>query len=117
MNITISHSDFKTQLLELRIPGYFYAPRLLLNGVAVKRIDGVHTVLNDAGHEVSITLNSNFFYRLPQLLIEQDEIKIISKAGWIQFAGWKKTPPLQWFNSSLKLFAMSKSTKKLNKSS
>jgi hypothetical protein len=116
MNITISHSDFKTQLLEISIPGYFYAPRLLINGIAVKRIDGVYTVLDDAGHEVAIRLNSNFFYRLPQLLIEQDDIKIVSKAGWIQFAGWKKTPPVQWFNATLKLLAMFRPEKKLNKS-
>jgi hypothetical protein len=117
MNITISHSDFKTQLLEISIPGYFYAPRLLVNGSAVRRINGVYTVLNDGGHEVAIRLNSNLFYRLPQLLIEQDEIKIMCKAGWIQFAGWKNTPPVQWFNSTLKLSAMFRSVKKLNKSS
>lgn len=92
MDITISHPDFKTQLLELRISGYFLAPKILLNGVHVKRFAGAYLVLNDIGHEVSVRLNSSAFNRLPQLLIDEDEITI-SHAGWTQFAGWKKSLP------------------------
>jgi len=49
-------------------------------------------VLNDAGQEVTITINTSAFNRLPQLLIDQDEIKL-SRAGWTQFAGWEKSVP------------------------
>lgn len=67
MDITILHPEFMTQLLEMRVSGYWSAARILLNGVPVKRMSGEYSVLNDAGHEVSIRLNSSVFNMLPQL--------------------------------------------------
>jgi hypothetical protein len=115
MNITISHPEFKTQLLELRVSGRFDAPLVLLNGAVVRRSDRVYTVLNDAGHEVSITLNSNIFYHLPQCLIEQESIKITGKAGWRQFAGWQKTWIAQLFFGLLRVPVMLLRIKKVNR--
>ncbi|MET3106863.1 hypothetical protein AAKU67_002385 [Oxalobacteraceae bacterium GrIS 2.11] len=101
MDITIAHPDFKTQLLEIRISGYFHSPAILLNGAAIKRVGGVYTVLNDAGHDVVVELNSSFFYRLPQLLIEHEATRITGTTGWSQYAGWKKTWLAQLLKSSL----------------
>ena len=76
MDITILHPEFMTQLLEMRISGYWSSPRILLNGVQVKRTGGEYAVTNDAGHEVSVRLNSSVFNMLPQLLIELSLIHI-----------------------------------------
>jgi hypothetical protein len=116
MDITISHPDFKTQLLEIRISGYFYTPRILLNGVPVKRLGRVYTLLNDSGHDVTVEMNRCFFYRLPELQIDQDSIKLAGKAGWTQFAGWKKSGVAKWVGATLKLLVTFKPIKKLNKS-
>jgi len=116
MDITISHPDFKTQLLEIRVSGYLYTPRILLNGVPVKRLGGAYTLLNDSGHDVLVELNSSLFYRLPELLIEQDSIKIVGKAGWTQFPGWKKTWAAKRIGATLKLLVTVNPMKKLNKS-
>ena len=115
MNITISHPEFMTQLLELRISGYWSSPRILLNGVPVKRLDGEYSVLNDAGHEVSIKLNSSVFNMLPQLLVDGAAITIRSDSGWTQFAGWRKTVLVQWGNQAVALLLNAVRSKKLNK--
>jgi len=104
MDITIPHPDFKTQLLEMRISGRLLAPRILLNGVLVKRSKGMYSVLNDCGHEVTIRLNSSVFDRLPQLLIEHEEIRIGNTAGWTQFTGWKRPLAVQWAYAAMKSF-------------
>jgi hypothetical protein len=115
MDITILHPEFMTQLLEMRISGYWSTPRILLNGVMVKRRAGEYAVLNDAGHEVSVRLNSSVFNMLPQLLIDGEEIRVRTDAGWTQFAGWKKSIPLQWGNQALQFFLSAERSKKLNK--
>ncbi len=91
MDITIDHRDFKTQLLELRAPGYFGLPTILLNGVPVRKVDGAYTVLNDAGLEMLVTIRTGPFDPLPQLLIEQEAIRLIGRPGWTQFAGWRQS--------------------------
>jgi hypothetical protein len=124
MDITISHPEFKTQLLELRVSGLLRAPRIVINGVLVKRLDNTYTVLNDAGNEVVIRLNGNIFYRLPEVLVENNPVQLVGKAGWKQFAGWKKTGPAQWTIATLKItkrlavktVTVFVSSKKLNKS-
>lgn len=115
MDITILHPEFMTQLLEMRITGYFSAPRILLNGVVVKRMAGEYAVTNDAGHEVSVKLYSSVFNMLPQLLIDGAEIRIRSDAGWTQFAGWKKSIPMQWGNQAVQFLLNSARVKKPNK--
>lgn len=117
MDITVGHRDFKTQLLEIRVSGYFCSPRILLNSVSVKRNNGEYSVLNDVGNEVIVQLNSNIFNRLPQLLIESEEIKIFGNPGWTQFAGWKKTWLVQWLAATLHAMQMLSRAKKLNKTS
>lgn len=106
MNFTIAHPEFKTQLLELRVSGLFCRPVILLNGVPLRPstgwLSGVYLILNDAGQETRVTLNSHFLYKLPRVLIELDEIKLNGKADWKQFAGWKKTVPSLWFAALLK---------------
>jgi len=114
MDITIAHPDFKTQLLEMRISGVFYAPRILINGVPVKKFDGVYAVLNDAGQEVTIRINTSIFNRLPQLLIEQDEIRL-SRAGWTQFAGWDKSFPAVRARAAFRAVLALAAGRKLNK--
>jgi uncharacterized protein YdeI (BOF family) len=124
MDITISHPDFKTQLLELSVSRLFRGPRILINGVVVKRIDGVYTVFNDAGHEVVIEVNANLFYRLPQVLIELQSVPVTGKAGWRQFAGWENTAIARRTAVTLKMtkrlavksIASAMSVTKLNKS-
>ena len=96
MDITIPHPEFKTQLLEMRISGYFSTPWILLNGVRVRRADGTYTVINDAGQEVAVRLNTSLFATLPQVLIEDDEIRIRTDTGSTQFAGWHQVFPVRW---------------------
>ena len=114
MDITISHPDFKTQLLEMRTSSYFLSPKILLNGVVVKRFGGVYSVLNDTGNEVTVRLNSSIFNRLPQLLIDQDDISI-SHGGWTQFAGWKRSLPIVFVRASAKFCTALIRGRKMNK--
>lgn len=104
MDFTIVHPDFKTQLLVLRAPGYFGSPSVWLNGMQVKRQDGVLTVLNDIGLEVNITLRSSPFDRLPQLLIDDSDIRLGFVPGWSQFAGWQRSLLLRWVPLARQLF-------------
>jgi len=116
MNITISHPDFKTQLLEIRISGYFCGSAILLNGAAIKRVGGVYTVLNDLGHDVAIQMNSSFFYRLPQVLIDHEAAQITGGPGWSQYAGWKHTWLVQLLKSTLRIAFMVTRANRFNKS-
>jgi len=115
MDITISHPEFKTQLLEMRISGYFSSPRILLNGVLVKRVDGEYALLNDAGNEVSVKLHTSPFNMLPQMLIEDEEIRIRTDGGWTQFAGWKKLFAVLWDHPAAKSLLKANRVKKFNK--
>ncbi len=120
MNITLSHPDFKTQLLELRVSGVFSVPRLWLNGLPVKGSKGLFSetcsVCNDAGYETAIVVNSHLFYRLPQVLIDQDDVRLAGKAGWTQYKGWKKSVPMVWLTALLKGVGSMTQFRKLNKS-
>jgi len=120
MNITISHPEFKTQLLELRVTGLFFRPSLWLNGFPVRGSKGViseaYCVFNDAGQETAVVVNRHVLYRLPQVLIELDEVKLAGKAGWTQYEGWKKSMPTLWIVALLKWMVALIQIKKLNKS-
>ena len=115
MDITVSHPDFKTQLLEIRISGPLVASRLLLNGVSVRRTAGGYLVLNDVGSEVLIQMNSTIFHRIPELLIEQESIRVNGRAGWTQIAGWKKIWVAQALAAGLKVIVAVTPLKKSNK--
>ncbi|PRC94553.1 hypothetical protein [Solimicrobium silvestre] len=113
MDITISHQDFKTQLLEIRISGFFCSSRVLLNGVEVKRVQGVYTVLNDVGYEVAIELNSSLLNPIPIVRVDAEKINLANATEWSQFTGWGKTSPLQRFKSKVRMLLMSFPLKKV----
>ena len=115
MQITIQHPEFKTQLLEMNISGYFSTPRIMLNGVPVRLTGGVYSVINDAGNDVTVKLNTSIFNMLPQLLIEQQEIRISTETGWTQFAGWRKSSPVRWTTLAIQSLCKIVSIKKINK--
>ncbi len=91
MDLVVAHPSFKSQKLSVRTAGFFSGPKVLLNGVAVKRIQGKYTVKNDIGQEVAVELKSNFVDPVPSVKIGPETINLAKRLTWHEYA-WSGLP-------------------------
>ena len=91
MDLAVGHPTFKNQKLSVRTAGFFSGPKVLLNGVAVKRVKGKYTVKNDIGQEVDVELKSSFVDPIPSVKIGTEFIDLARRLTWYEYA-WSGLP-------------------------
>jgi hypothetical protein len=68
MRIEIKNPAFKSHRLSVETASFLTGPKLLLNGVVLKRKGGRYLVASDSGQELSIKVMYNFLDPIPRAM-------------------------------------------------
>jgi hypothetical protein len=93
MRIQISHPEFKRQHLTLETASVFSGPKLLLNGMVVKKQKGRYRVASDSGAEKLIQLKYNLVDPVPGIKIDGEGVNLVEPLQWYEYA-WSGLPIL-----------------------
>jgi hypothetical protein len=96
MRIEIKHPAFKSQRLSVETGSIFAGPRLLLNGVVLKRKGRSYLVGSDSGQELAIKVMYNFMDPIPKVKIGEETIELAKPLQWYEYA-WIGVPMLLVF--------------------
>jgi hypothetical protein len=93
VRIEINHPAFKSQRLSVQTASLFAGPKLLLNGVIVKRQKGRYPVVSDSGAQTLIQMRYNLIDPVPAFKIGEDSIKLVEPFHWYEYV-WSGLPIL-----------------------
>src|ERR1700674_4239888 len=80
--IEVHHPAFQFQRLSVEPASGFIGPKILLNGVAVKRRKGRYPVLSDSGAEMLVKMKFNLVDPIPTLMIDDQPVKLAEPLQW-----------------------------------
>jgi len=86
MQLEVQNTAFETQRLKVETAGWFSGPKLLVNGVIVKKAKGRYTVTADSGAETMIQLKYIFLDPIPKIKIGEDLVELASPLKWYEYA-------------------------------
>ena len=96
MRIAINHPMFKSKRLSVETASIFTGPKLLLDGVVVKRKDRRYLVASDRGQELPVKVVYNFLDPIPKVKIGEVMIELAKPLQWFEYA-WIGIPMLLVF--------------------
>ena len=96
MRIPINHPAFKTRHLSVEAASFLTGPKLLLDGVLVKRKGRSYLVGSDAGQEVPVKVLYNFLDPIPKVKIGEESIELAKPLQWYEYV-WIGIPMLLVF--------------------
>jgi len=96
MRIEIKHPAFKSQRLSVETASILAGPKLLLNGVVVKRKGRSYLAASDSGQELAIKVLYNFLDPIPKVKIGEEMIELAKPLQWYEYA-WIGVPMLLVF--------------------
>jgi len=96
MRIPINHPAFKTRHLSVEAASFLTGPKLLLDGVLVKRKGRSYLVGSDAGQEVPVKVLYNFLDPIPKVKIGEELIELAKPLQWYEYV-WIGIPMLLVF--------------------
>jgi hypothetical protein len=96
MRIPMEHPAFKSRRLSVEPASFFSAPKLLLDGVAVKKQKGRYPVVSDAGQQVLIQMRYNLLDPIPTVKIGDAAVELAKPLQWFEYA-WIGVPMLLVF--------------------
>jgi hypothetical protein len=96
MRIGIKHPAFKSKHLSVEPASFFSGPKLLLDGVVVKKQKGGYPVASDSGQTVLIQMRYNLLDPIPTIKIGDAPVEIAKPLRWFEYA-WIGLPMLLVF--------------------
>ena len=96
MRIPINHPAFKTRHLSVEAASFLTGPKLLLDGVLVKRKGRSYLVGSDAGQEVPVKVLYNFLDPIPKVKIGEELLELAKPLQWYEYV-WIGIPMLLVF--------------------
>jgi hypothetical protein len=96
MQIEIKHPAFKAQRLSVETASFLTGPKLLLDGVVVKRNGRSYLVASDTGQEVPVKVIYNFLDPIPKVKIGEETIELAKPLQWYEYV-WIGIPMLLVF--------------------
>jgi Zn-dependent protease len=96
MRIPIQHPAFKSKGLSVEPASFFSGPKLLLDGVAVKKQKGRYPVVSDSGQQVLIQVRYNLLDPIPTVKIGDAAVELAKPLQWFEYA-WIGVPMLLVF--------------------
>jgi hypothetical protein len=96
MRIPIQHPAFKSKRLSVEQAGFFTGPKVLLDGVVVKKQKGRYPVMSDSGQQVLIQMRYNLLDPIPTVKIGDAPIELAKPLRWFEYA-WIGVPMLLVF--------------------
>jgi hypothetical protein len=96
MRIGIKHPAFKSKHLSVEQASFFSGPKLLLDGVIVKKEKGAYPIASDSGQTVLLQMRYNLLDPIPTIKIGDAPIQIAKPLRWFEYA-WIGLPMLLVF--------------------
>jgi hypothetical protein len=96
MRIEIKHPAFKSKHLSVQQASFLSGPKLLLDGVIVKKQKGGYSVASDSGQTVLIQMRYNLLDPIPTIKIGGAAIELAKPLRWFEYA-WIGLPMLLVF--------------------
>jgi hypothetical protein len=96
MRIGIKHPAFKSKHLSVEQASFFSGPKLLLDGVVVKKEKGGYPVVSDSGQQVMIQMRYNLLDPIPTIKVGDAAIELAKPLRWFEYA-WIGLPMLLVF--------------------
>jgi hypothetical protein len=96
MRIEIRHPAFKRQNLTVQTASVFSGPKVLLNGVVVKKEKGRYPVTADSGDKKLIQLKYNLIDPVPGIKVDGESVNLVEPLQWYEYA-WSGLPILLVF--------------------
>ena len=96
MRIAINRPAFKSQRLSVETASFLAGPKLLLNGIVVKRKARGYLVTSDTGQELAVKVIYNFLDPIPKVKIGEETIELAKPLKWYEYA-WIGIPMLLVF--------------------
>src|SRR5882757_637987 len=96
MRIGIKHPAFKSRHLSVEQASFFSGPKLLLDGVVVKKEKGGYPVASDSGQQVMIQMRYNVLDPIPTIKIGDAAVELAKPLRWFEYA-WIGLPMLLVF--------------------
>ena len=97
MRIEVHHPAFKRQHLSVETASsVFSGPKLLLNGMVVKKEKGRYPVTSDSGAVKLIQMRYNLIDPVPTLKIDEQTVNLLEPLQWYEYA-WSGLPFLLVF--------------------
>jgi len=96
MRIGIKHPAFKSRHLSVEQASFFSGPKLLLDGVVVKKEKGGYPVASDSGQQVMIQMRYNLLDPIPTIKIGDAAVELAKPLRWFEYA-WIGLPMLLVF--------------------
>jgi hypothetical protein len=96
MRIGIKHPAFKSKHLSVEQASFFSGPKLLLDGVVVKKEKGGYSVVSDSGQQVTIQMRYNLLDPIPTIKVGDAAIELAKPLRWFEYA-WIGLPMLLVF--------------------
>jgi hypothetical protein len=96
VQIEIKHPAFRSKRLSVETASFFTGPKLLLNGVVVKRNGKGYLVNSDTGQEVAVKVIYNFLDPIPKMKVSGEMIELAKPLQWYEYM-WIGIPMLLVF--------------------
>ena len=97
MRIEVRHPAFKRQHLSVETASsVFSGPKLLLNGMVVKKEKGRYPAASDSGAVKLIQMRYNLIDPVPTLKIDEQTVNLLEPLQWYEYA-WSGLPILLVF--------------------
>ena len=97
MRIEIDHPAFKRQLLAVETASVFSGPKLLMNGVVIKKEKGSYPVVSDVGDNKLIQIRYNLVDPVPRIKVDGQTFNLREPLQWYEYA-WSGLPILLVFS-------------------
>jgi hypothetical protein len=91
MEIPVTHKLFLKQKLTVCTADWFIGPKLILNGLPLKRARGAYSAEADNGDQVVIRFKTSFIDPIPTVRIGDDLIYLARKLEWHEYI-WAALP-------------------------
>jgi hypothetical protein len=96
MRIAVKHPAFRSKHLSVEQASFFSGPKLLLDGVVVKKEKGGCPVVSDSGQQVMTQMRYNLLDPIPTIKIGDAAIELAKPLRWFEYA-WIGLPMLLVF--------------------
>jgi hypothetical protein len=96
VRIEIKHPAFKSKHLSVEQASFLSGPKLLLDGVVVKKQKGGFPVVSDSGQPVMIQMRYNLLDPIPTIKVGDAAIELAKPLRWFEYV-WIGLPMLLMF--------------------
>jgi hypothetical protein len=91
MDIRAQLPGFANKQVTIRTAGMLSGPKLLVNGLELRKANGAFRAVNDSGMEVPLKFKTRFFDPIPNVVVAGSVVQVAPPLPWYEYA-WMMLP-------------------------